>query len=650
MQIKFPLSPRPEHSVTYHSLEYKRLILVDFVLESLLQGKSIVVGYDHSKDLLGLEEFMNIRPEDQNAAQESFFEKLTRINDGLKAINHLKSFPNDALFGKQNFWELVDLYFNNFSPNSSVLAVRKSANQVFDQSLYKSCKISLNNATQLYNKQVKYFLHNSTINLSSFISKDDEGNMASKYIENFVKDAKAIQKRISSFFVRYEKHRYISFNEKLNNLKKQCLLWKEMLMNFGLEPKNDFMEHIKSDLLSLKSLCSDKTDLPSVITHATVDESIIRFEHLFKVKIEQEFKMLNVRNTKDEALDDINMDIAQLVKNVNDSQLFKKKFALNSLSLKLSYEAINRLIISLESGLYEVDNDGDLTKWLLFYNNLPLVNKNLIDALLELPKSNWQALYDQWFLYSLLQENGLNTQKNIFQILENIDETWEQIRFDFGSIASGIMKANHSSIQFVPTENLPNFQADCLILLCNTSHSIVSQCSNNYTYILGLKPTGNESEDSGFQLHESMIQAFEEEDELELRLHRSKLLAAYFIDASERTDLYLTSDCNIIIDSAYSDLKEILKEITHNGKYIKMRENAFKVYTEFFLNSSSKAYYFYDQTSLDFSSEANVYRHISKIKALQLAGYYTIAVDRTKLYDKEYVNSLMHPQTQRADA
>ncbi len=650
MKLKFPLSPRPEHTLTFHSIEFKRLVLIDFVMESLLQGNSILITYDDDIQLQGLEEFIDLKVNDKTDFQHQLFTHLTTVKRHVNDVINCSKLTKRPIFGKQHFWELADLYFNNFPNQKPDFSVSDFPIQHINSDFYKTLKTKVNKASELLTDEVKYLLKTSVVKQSAFIDSNDSENVAIKYIETFTQRAQEINQRINTFFSTYRSSRYLPFEELLGKVKDSCEQWKEMLLNFGLEPKISFTKELRDGLMQLRDLCEERAAVQEDLNLKYTEELITKFEHSFQKKIEQEFKMLNFRNANDGQLIDINLDIINLIKNINDSQLFKETFSINSLSLKLSSEALENLLHKLNCGFYELNKSGAFAKWMHFYQKLDVIEAQFIKEIMKLPIKKWQAIFDQWFLYKLLVKNGLNDQLNIFEKLEEIDNAWEQIRFDFSNIASDIMQSNTSSLRFCKLDQLASHKADCLVNLSHTGQNLVEQNSNNFGYILGLKPKKKNEDNAQTQLHESMLATYEMEDELDAALQNSKLLAAYFLEASERTDLFLAPDSNIIIDSAFSDLKIILSDFVKGAKYIKRRENAFKLYTEFFLNQSSTAYYFYDQSALIFETEEDVYRHISKIKALQVAGYYTISVDRSRFYDKAYMETIINPQIDSANA
>ncbi len=643
MYLNFPLSPRPAHQCDYHSSEFKRMVLHDFILESLLEEQSIIIAYQNQDDLYNFEELRDLEIKEEHISNFSFFDQIISIKNSLAKLIEVCGNYHKPLFGKQTFWELADMYFNNFTQNKKQLISPDITESNFDSDLYRDYKQTLDLASKLYKQEVKYFLNTSTINLTSFID-NGENEAAIKYVETFLKEATHIQVKLQTFFEEYKNNRYKEFNEIFNVLTARYDKWNEMQQNFGLEPKKESLHFIKSQLLELGSICRDKMHIPEEMRLKDFEEILLRLSHNFKKQIDQEFKVLNIRNTSDESISDINVEVEDLIKKINDSQLFKQDFSINSLSLKLCSEALDSLILNLENGLFELNPAGQFGQWMYFYNKLTEPKKKLVDGCLEIPSAQWQAAFDKWFLYTFLTKHGLHESESIYSSIESIDQQFEQLRFDFSTICKSLINEKELSLRFCSASDLHKYSGQNLVWLGDLAHPLLNEAANNFQYILGLKPK-NDNESAFTLLHESMTQAEEDEDELEWKLKRSKVLATYFLESANAVNLYLTNEHNIIIESEFADLKDILKDKIKDAKHIGMRENAFKVFTEYFLNDSEISFYFYDQSALHFASASDVYRHISKIKALQQCGYFTIAIDRTRLYEEGYIQQILHPQS-----
>jgi len=610
MSIQFPLSPTRNVQQNWHSIEFRRLAVVDFILESLARGNSISIYADAFQTWDGIEEIQELASLEKNEmVNTDFFSNTLSIRKDVKEILDAVSHSKDALFGKQTFWELASLFHSSPTSNSksALDEVFDISDFEFDVESYKKTKKDLRKASELYSSELLYQVSKSALRTSSFIKDEQDVNLvAFRYVDSFLKRAEEICHSLHAFFAK----------------------------NHSIREKEYIKYAIDLRLVGLKNSVVQ----PS--THVSLMEHLERSKHAFADKVKKESVMLNSRNTGDEEVKNVEIDLSELIKDINSSQLFKEEVNIHTLSLTLKLDAVKQLVSQLNDAAFELREDGELSTWFNFYDNICASSKTLINALKSENKDHWEAIYDTWFLRNMLIVKGLLTQQSIFSKIENIKENWERIRFDFVDIAKMLMNEKGCTLTILPLSEISRHNSGNALILDEIPDTDWQELSMKSGLYFGLKPKGNRSFTGDDALHESLLTAYDE-DELESKLLKSKLLATYFVDNAERVELLIAPDGNVIVDSSYSDVSGMVKDSLNNYKQVKMRDNGFKVLTEFFLNEADRNYYYYDQTALNFETAEDIYKHISKINALQTAGYYTISIDRNQLSNPSYISHLL---------
>ncbi len=643
MKLVSPLSPFSYHSLPYHSADFKKKILIDALIEATAMGESILIAYQDETFLDGLDELSMLSQNSQENVL-SFFELVHSINKITESlIQHLED-SNKKLFGEQGFWEMVDMFTRHSNQQADLYNLPDTLETPFTSALYTHYKKKLRIAAPLLDEEVMYVLQQGVVSDNAFISQEDvQRNAPIKYVDSFLNRARRIEQKLAQFLIDYKQVRITEFDAKASKLKTYCELGMAMESYFGLEPKNDLIEKWNSLLQECKILCGDKKETLQNLTVEYVQSELNRLTSFFHHRLEQEVKMLNVRNVHSDDMSNLFIDLTQLIKDVNNSCIFKQETSMNALSLSITLEQLKNMISMLENGKFELDPDRNYSKWMHFVAFLSDDEKEVIESFKKIPKEHWQAVFDQWFLKRMLDQHRMSTQSSVFGMIEQLDMCWEQLRFDFVIHISSLSKKHNSTISFCPLEEVETKERKETVLIYLADQEVVfsSEKAIPFKAVLGLKPKKNNQYDESSILHESLVLPDESTDELNFKLAASKTLATFFIEESDLLDLFLTPEHNVIISSAYEDVVELLSEITAKGKHLHIPQNGFKVLTEFFLNDAQKGYYFYDQSSLKFKDASDIYRHISKIKALQLSGYYTIAIDRTQLHRKDYINELI---------
>ena len=647
MNIKFPFSTSYNTRQTWHSFEFRRLLVSDFVLDSLIRGSAVSIYASHHESFEGIEELKELVVEQHASSinlEEGLFRYLKEISKDIIEVLYAVGNSDKALFGKQKFWELASLYHANKLDNSTNILNKQLGDIEFSFSVddYKSCKKDIETAAQLYTESLCYQLSKSDIKANSFIQEGDEQvPAAKKYLDSFHQRAIDIRDKLSAFFTSFTVSRKQPFQEVAEMLTQKLDLWTEMEENFGFNPKENYIQEVNTLLEKLCSLSNAKST--SAIAHnpKAYAEQVQRLRHNYEEVVRRECLMLNGRNAGDGEITNLEIDLASLLKDINNCQLFKEEISIHTLSLSLKLDAVHQLIKQLENGIYELGVSGEMAAWLNFQAGLSTAAQAIIDVLCAEEVSRWQGIYDSWFLEKMLLQNGMMTQEIIFGKLSAIRENWDNIRFDFVDIAHSLIQDKKLDFQILPITALDEHEKGDVVVLGDVSEQLWDDLRSNGRKVLGLKPKENRTFSQQDFLHESLLAAYENEDELEIKLLRSKFLATYLLQDSEQLELFLAPDGNVIIDSTYADVVDLVKSKLMNYKQVKMRDNGFKVLTEFFLNEAEHNYYYYDQTSLRFETAEDIYQHNSKIRSFQLAGYYTIAINRNQLNNPSYISTIM---------
>lgn len=647
MNIKFPFSTSYNTRQTWHSLEFRRLLVNDFVLDSLIRGRSVAIYADQLESFEGLEELQELVVQQVGVTinlEDGLYRHLKQINKAVSEVLDAVRNSDKALFGKQKFWELASLYHANKLDNSANILNKKLGDIEFNFSVedYKSCKRDIETAAQLYTESLCYQLSKSDIKPSSFIQEGDEQvPAAKKYLDSFHQRAIDIRDKLSTFFNNFTESRKQPFEEVVEMLAQKLDLWTEMEENFGFNPKENYIQEVNNLLQKLSSLSNVKSTSAVAKSPKAYADQMERLRHNYYEIVRRECLMLNGRNAGADEITSLEIDLASLLKDINNCQLFKSEISIHTLSLSLKLDAVQRLIEQLENGIYELGISGEMAAWLNFQSGLSPATQSIIDVLCTEKVSTWQGIYDSWFLEKMLEQNGMVTQETIFEKLSAIRENWDDIRFDFKDIAHSLIHDKKLDFKILPITAFDKVENADVVVLGDISEQVWDELRSSGRKVLGLKPKENRTFMQQDFLHETLLTAYENEDELEIKLLRSKFLATYLLQDSEQLELFLAPDGNVIIDSVYADVVDLVKGNLMNYKQVKMRDNGFKVLTEFFLNEAEHNYYYYDQTALRFETAEDIYQHNSKIRSFQLAGYYTIAINRNQLNNPSYISTIM---------
>lgn len=676
----FPLSSYLDHKSREEiefSEENSRLILLSGIAEVLSQGQNVVIIGDELKGIVQEDIAVALslvsaysKSDGHGTLSSSASEDLNwneLLNSQRILVNELLynfELTKSACINGETWPGLLHQYQALIAENQTSfidfqLRSNETRNKV--QPLSEILK-TVGVAEKLYLSKFRLIESANPFCESVFVQNDDQLSMSVllKYLSNYIVKAQLVSERYVEFFNRLlnqlslqSSHETSRIIFELKNIKVAPVTHQEKLKKLSELSESLRGSVYKECLPSVYAEAKSNTTLSKLI-----EKSISHLEHIRRnpsIENSVYLKSVNSKNHPDEELIQIEKDLYQLLKSIDDSQILKRKIENNAFSSLKKYNSLLDIITFLQVSFDQLEEMEEFYKWKTFVNSIPKAQQRVISALAASNSRNWEEGVKAWYYKFCLQQiTRFNSQtpsdsldryeKNVelidsnykgiikylvkSRIFENLDSTTTLGgNHEFGTTVAKDIEDNSVRVLDFKTK-IPKFPtANTIYFLSN---SITNTRIEHPFYRLNLALVSSEI---GL-IHHSQVKNSISVEDLGNKLNIARLLSKSILEAKSTISCYITSSSNIIIDCDEETTKLIVEHWQGESmKYIRLGGDADKGLIEFLLNDSLNAIYVYDY--IDSSSHINLYKQIQKNKALQNAGYQIVYFDPILMSSKQ---------------
>ena len=108
-------------------------------------------------------------------------------------------------------------------------------------------------------------------------------------------------------------------------------------------------------------------------------------------------------------IEEIEIAIEDLIKEVNAAKLFKESFRNNAMNLPSKLQILDDLADKIGQNLHNLNNFDEYFPWKQFYTSLSNKATKVINALKKVNPQNWEACFNAWYFHNLLVRKGFNS-------------------------------------------------------------------------------------------------------------------------------------------------------------------------------------------------------------------------------------------------
>ena len=321
-------------------------------------------------------------------------------------------------------------------------------------------------------------------------------------------------------------------------------------------------------------------DIPSIITIVkklkfSIDELNEFFTSQYRLKIKQ----VNIINSTDDRLKKIHSELLQMTEVINSSDLFCKRYELNSRSVDGIKEYAENLIFDIENALYILSHEEEYFTWFEFYSQSSRKFRLLFEEIKHLPKEYWVKTTKQLYIELLCMK--FKTEKifgNLF-VIKSIDEikrVWfdeelNKIKFNASTIIKRAMKTTSKkelTTMLKSGEQFNSLQSvfPISISVCDTDGITLQIWNNdNLNIIKDFKISYSSafSKPGNIPVYEYPYESLSQLDRSEL-LEASKILAKQFSSIEIQAKIYSIKD-SLIVSTLSDTLHQLLLQNLQNA-------------------------------------------------------------------------------------
>ncbi len=132
-------------------------------------------------------------------------------------------------------------------------------------------------------------------------------------------------------------------------------------------------------------------------------------------------KHINKLNFRYNKLSELESELENLFEDINSKDIFNQRIEANSISFVKQIYSLEALISQLNKSILGLENNKTYIEWNEFLNQLDPQQKTLINALLQMPNSEWQQLYLSYEYFKELHSTlKLHKDVDIFDLMEEL--------------------------------------------------------------------------------------------------------------------------------------------------------------------------------------------------------------------------------------